>query len=703
MNSDEDDDLARAIALSLEEAHDENRSNGRTRHPAKGKAKTRSIPAEVVVISDDEDEEEAQGRKSQERGKDNRSDVPKNLPSVQPMASSSKAPVAVPPPAQFTPPQPTPLTEPTPPTANLPAGAGLLSLLGDRAQMERERLARQKRLRGPSPPAPPPVSSGEEDLDDDEEDEDEDMWTASEGSSRKRVRLNSAGDSASRGGPSQPPTFLDGVLRRVETKYAEAGPGETGLAPGVRLSELIGPKDELAFAILSAFVIDPSWIYSFFDPTTPVILVADSNTTMAESSSSRPTLKNIFPNWVRVCPPLGNRGCMHMKYMLFFKKTGALRVVISSANLVPHDWRDVENYVFVQDVPRLRPAADFVRLRTGEKPGEAFPSVLAGVLRATGVEAALAIMEQQGRTDLPLPTLIPSTVARGKPKISALESKWDWSRVRAALVPSVPGRWEGWAGDRAVLLNGQTRLLRAIQNLGCGLDPEKGKRKTGDWEIELDCLTSSIGTYTPPWTAVFRLCAGGRSRAIQAWLDRGRKKTPKQGPTRILYPTLETIKGTKMGEPGAGTIFCRRAQWTKISGMASDASGLEIHDVRSRSGPLTMHTKMILGTLKGPPADDSATESDTDSDIEVIETGPIGKPRSWLYVGSHNFTPSAWGRLSGSGFNPVLEVMNYELGVVMRLETEAEENKAIAWARPTRRYVKDDVPWIQEESPFFAE
>jgi hypothetical protein len=34
---------------------------------------------------------------------------------------------------------------------------------------------------------------------------------------------------------------------------------------------------------------------------------------------------------------------MHMKFMLLFAKTGGLRVVISSANLVPHDWRDVEN------------------------------------------------------------------------------------------------------------------------------------------------------------------------------------------------------------------------------------------------------------------------------------------------------------------------------------------------------------------------
>lgn len=45
------------------------------------------------------------------------------------------------------------------------------------------------------------------------------------------------------------------------------------------------------------------------------------------------------------------------------------------------------------------------------------------------------------------------------------------------------------------------------------------------------------------------------------------------------------------------------------------------------------------------------TEDDTDDDIEVIEPA-----QGWAYVGSHNFTPSAWGTLSGSAFNPTLNV-----------------------------------------------
>ncbi len=68
---------------------------------------------------------------------------------------------------------------------------------------------------------------------------------------------------------------------------------------------------------------------------------------------------------------------------------------------------------------------------------------------------------------------------------------------------------------------------------------------------------------------------------------------------------------------------------------------------------------MIVGTFRQSAfghAQDSGSETEPEDD-EVVEVAPkksdvIG----WAYVGSHNFTPSAWGTLSGSGFNPVLNV-----------------------------------------------
>lgn len=65
---------------------------------------------------------------------------------------------------------------------------------------------------------------------------------------------------------------------------------------------------------------------------------------------------------------------------------------------------------------------------------------------------------------------------------------------------------------------------------------------------------------------------------------------------------------------------------------------------------------MMIGTFLGTGSSlDKDPGSDSDSDVvEVNQVDVVG----YVYVGSHNFTPSAWGTLSGSGFTPILNV-NY--------------------------------------------
>ena len=65
---------------------------------------------------------------------------------------------------------------------------------------------------------------------------------------------------------------------------------------------------------------------------------------------------------------------------------------------------------------------------------------------------------------------------------------------------------------------------------------------------------------------------------------------------------------------------------------------------------------MIIATLQDVQKGKAVPESDSDIEEldDVVEVPPpiIG----WAYIGSHNFTPSAWGTLSGSNVNPVLNV-----------------------------------------------
>ena len=78
---------------------------------------------------------------------------------------------------------------------------------------------------------------------------------------------------------------------------------------------------------------------------------------------------------------------------------------------------------------------------------------------------------------------------------------------------------------------------------------------------------------------------------------------------------------------------------------------------------LMQRDKMIIATIrdegqiggkgKGKQAVyDSDTDTDGDDDVVEVKDENVG----WAYIGSHNFTPSAWGNLSGSSFNPVLNV-----------------------------------------------
>ena len=107
-----------------------------------------------------------------------------------------------------------------------------MSMLGDRAQMERERLARQKRLRPPSPPR-----TEQQHQSSDEEWESDDG--ASEGSARKRARLDTGTDDSGAPGTMKDGrrTYPDGALLRIETQYAT-----DPQTPGIRLTEILGPK-----------------------------------------------------------------------------------------------------------------------------------------------------------------------------------------------------------------------------------------------------------------------------------------------------------------------------------------------------------------------------------------------------------------------------------------------------------------------------
>ncbi|KAG6867719.1 hypothetical protein C0993_011965 [Termitomyces sp. T159_Od127] len=357
------------------------------------------------------------------------------------------------------------------------SATGLSEFLLQRAQMERERLARQKRLR------PDAITT----IDNEDDEDDEELQgppTKRQHISHScgvRVSNDDASSSSQRGveAPRQASAnvsaidelFWNGELRQTATQHGE--PRKDG-KPTFRLTEVLGKKSDLAFAIISSYSLDLPWIYGFFDLSVPVVVIAQPD------ASGEASLKYVFPNWIRTTPFLrGGRGCMHMKFMLLFYKTGRLRVVVSTANLIAYDYRDMENVfiflmsadlnsldprqtIWLQDIPQQKET-----IKHDSKASQDFPTVLQGVLHSLHVQPALRTVIIDNHPDLPIKS------------IDELGTRWDWSKVKVHLVPSISGKHEGWP---AVIKTGHPRLMQVVRNMGL----RTGKGKTAK-DITLEC------------------------------------------------------------------------------------------------------------------------------------------------------------------------------------------------------------------------
>ncbi|KAI6046630.1 hypothetical protein EDC04DRAFT_1486317 [Pisolithus marmoratus] len=79
--------------------------------------------------------------------------------------------------------------------------------------------------------------------------------------------------------------FWDGELRPI-TNLHRTPRRDDKLTFG--FAEVLGPKSQITFAIVSPFVVSVPWIYQFFEPRTPVILVAQPD------SSGQASIKKMF-------------------------------------------------------------------------------------------------------------------------------------------------------------------------------------------------------------------------------------------------------------------------------------------------------------------------------------------------------------------------------------------------------------------------
>jgi hypothetical protein len=173
------------------------------------------------------------------------------------------------------------------------------------------------------------------------------------------------------------------------------------------------------------------------------------------------------------------------------------------------------------------------------------------------------------------------------------------------------------------------------------------------WTIDADDATieyqcSSIGKLEPKWLSdVFR-CAVRKPTCNSA--DR----------FRIVFPSTSHVLKSPLGPGAFGTIFSKKKDWNAIVALRHCFYKCEAIGFSARP----LHTKVM-----------------TIAEKEELK---------FYYLGSANFTPSAWGRLVKE--DRQMMICNYELGVLL----DAKDFPPIyPYTRPPDQYDPDDCPWAQ--------
>ncbi|KAF3770305.1 hypothetical protein M406DRAFT_33689 [Cryphonectria parasitica EP155] len=431
--------------------------------------------------------------------------------------------------------------------------------------------------------------------------------------------------------------------------------------------EEVFQKDDLQLAVLSSFQWDEDWLMSKLNlRQTKVLLIAYAK----DEEQKNEMRQNTPPETIRfVFPPMdgiASAGCMHSKLQLL-KYPKSLRIVVPTGNLVPYDWGEtgsMENMVFLIDLPRIEDPVERKKHTLTH-----FGQEMCFFLGAKGVDDKM--LESLRNYDF-------SETAR-----------YGFVHTIAGSHPQ-PDLWQrtGYCG--------LGRTVKALRLESAGA-------------IELDYICSSIGAVNRDLlAALYNACQGDTglkeytSRAGRA--AKGKAKGTAAAASRadlldltkirVYFPSRETVDRCRGGRQSAGTIRFQSRWWN-----AASFPRAVLRDCKNVRSGILMHSKVIY--VQRPAA-------------SLVR----GAAQGWAYVGSHNLSESAWGRLvkdRGTG-EPKLNARNWECGVLVPTQEttsssssgtaqEAEKLEMFRGAVPVPvelpaqpYHGNDRQPWFAEEA-----
>ncbi|KAM3071910.1 hypothetical protein ACMFMG_008376 [Clarireedia jacksonii] len=254
----------------------------------------------------------------------------------------------------------------------------------------------------------------------------------------------------------------------------------------------------LDLAVLSTFQINSDWIQSKLLPSTKVVWVLQAKTEFEKEN-----WQSSAPKSFRFCFPSmqGAINCMHSKLQLLAHPTH-LRIVLPSANLTPYDWGEnggvIENVVFLIDIPRSSDGKI-----ASDNTLTPFARELLHFLKAMGLDSTI---------------------------VESLR-KFDFSNTNhLALVHSIGGSHSGADMHRT----GYCGLGNAVRELG--LDTEKLP--------EVDIITASIGNLNDQFIrSIYLAVQGGDGSKEYKWRT---ERSPKSKADTLAERTLTDEIGRRL-------------------------------------------------------------------------------------------------------------------------------------------------------------
>lgn len=128
---------------------------------------------------------------------------------------------------------------------------------------------------------------------------------------------------------------------------------------------------------------------------------------------------------------------------------------------------------------------------------------------------------------------------------------------------------------------------------------------------------------------------------------------------------MDSVTRSPLGPGAFGTIFCKSKDWA------------------AASAPRSSFFQCVSSIRAGRPLH-----------IKIMTVWE-GERLLYTYLGSHNFTSSAWGRLVKDGRQQL--VSNFELGVLL---DPRDYPPLFSYKRPAEPYAASDAPWAQDLFPF---